>query len=363
METLEHLINLELAKLPLKFGNKFNSVSEFITDDNKSAEFIRNILKDDSFIHPDEKSPLHEVAKSRSRHSALTFLIGLVFKEFGGLYDSFEKTTKFGNEHISLKLWMMTALSHDKGYYSERLKSGIPAHKQRFTHKLLTDSYFYDNWQELEKYPKEIQNVLAYQYDDIITYDIASVGWRQDNKNDERVDHGILGGCIVFNDYINKLQKTTATSIEKELYSIKTCALTIAQHNMFKSANADDDKKYPNKPPILQSSSDFRISKNTPLLLFLSLIDTFECVKKFSKEENDAYVETLTVLKKIKLHVDTYSITVDYSELFDHIKNKKDNSLNQSKENYFDSIMTLNNWTVLQTASVLNTDTYRITIS
>ena len=125
MQSLENLINRELENLPKQFDNKFYKISEFITDDTKSAEFIRNILKDDTFIHPDEKSPMYEVAKSRSRHSALTFLIGLVFKEFGGLYDSFKATTQFGNEHISLKLWMMTALSHDKGYYSERLKKNV----------------------------------------------------------------------------------------------------------------------------------------------------------------------------------------------------------------------------------------------
>ena len=364
MQTLEYLIDLELLKLiqTFKLEEKFKHVSNFITDDNKSAEFIRSILDDDPFIHPDEQSPIYDVAKARSRHSALTFLIGLVFKKFGGLYDSFERTTIGGGKNINLKLWMMTALSHDKGYYSERLKKDVPAHLQKFTHTLLTDEYM-DDFRTLRWYSNDIQNVLAYTYADIDIYDMAALDFHTSRGDPERVDHGILGGCIVFDDYLNKLKKTQFTVIEKELYIIKTCALTIAQHNMFKSSTPEHDKNFPNKPSILQCSSEFRISKKTPLLLFLSLIDTFECIKKFSKEENDAHVETLTVLKKIKLHVDDYAITVDYSELFDHIKRKKNNNLNQSQQSYLNSIITLSDWTILKTTPISKTETYKITIN
>lgn len=364
MDTLENLINVELKELVQKFeiDVKYKHVSDFITRDEDSADFIRSVLDDETFKHPDETSPMHEVAKTRSRHSALIFLIGLVLKRFNGLYDSFAETTKFGGKNINLKLWMMTSLAHDKGYYSEKLKKSIPAHKQKFAHSLLTDTYSKE-FGVLDNYSSELQNVLAYTYEDIKTYDIASSDWRKNKDGTEKVDHGILGGCIVFNDYLNKLQNNKVKYMEKELFSIKTCALTIAQHNMFKSSSLEEDQKYPNKPPILQYTSDYRISTATPLLLFLALIDTFECVKRFSKEENSTSIQTLTILKKIKISVEKDSIFIDYSDLLNYIKQRNEDTLTKKKDDYLNSIKTLNNWTVLYANPNDTKTAYRITIN
>ena len=364
MQTLEYLINLELEELVLKFNlnKKFERVSDFITDDTQSAEFIRTILDDETFIHPDETSPIYEISKARSRHSTLTFLIGLVFKKFQGLYDAFGSTTRFGGENINLKLWMMTALSHDKGYYSERLKKSIPAHKQFFSHRLLVNEYR-DDFEILSRYLDNVKNVLAYDYDEIKTYDIASVNWRQNDDGDEKVDHGILGGHIVFNNYLNKLLKTRYTVVEKELYSIKTCALTIVQHNMFKSATLEEDKKYPNKPERLRYGGDGKITSETPLLLFLSLIDTFECVKKFSKKDNDRSINTLTILQKIRICVDEDFISIDYSDLFNYIEGRKQKDLIVQKNSYITSIIGLETWTVLKSKFDQRTNICKITLA
>ena len=118
---------------------------------------------------------------------------------------------------------------------------------------------------------------------------------------------------------------------------------------MFKSDTIEQDKKFPNKPRVLQSSSNFRISNHTPLLLFLSLIDTFECVKKFGKENNNKNVKALTILINIYISVYKNTIVIDYSKLFNYIHDKNNGSLEQSIKSYCESLMGLETWTVMST--------------
>ena len=51
MKTLTELINCVLEKLCLKYDlpDTYCKIDNFISDDDKSAEFIRKILLDDSF--------------------------------------------------------------------------------------------------------------------------------------------------------------------------------------------------------------------------------------------------------------------------------------------------------------------------
>ena len=64
------------------------------------------------------------------------------------------------------------------------------------------------------------------------------------------------------------------------------------------------------------SDSDFVIESSHTLLLLLSLVDTIECVKKYSKQENgDKYLQSITVLKNIMVDVSADELVVDYSKL------------------------------------------------
>lgn len=74
--SLKDLIELELKKI--KLPSEFQSLEQFVTDGKKSAAFIRAISSDETFIIPENNYELYEVAEMRARHSAVTFLVGLL---------------------------------------------------------------------------------------------------------------------------------------------------------------------------------------------------------------------------------------------------------------------------------------------
>ena len=361
MKTLEEWINKELDefyKNNTDLSEQYPRIQEVIKDDTQSVAFIRAVLNDDSFGQPEEDSPLFNVTRARARHSVLTFFIGLVFapfendklfSRFSGIYNATDDPT------LGFSLWLNVSLNHDKGYYDDRIFKLSDKVKSKYD--LLTDDYP-GALQSLNQYSKRFPGAMAYSYADILQYEKAAMafhvkqkaGEKKSEKKQEMVDHGILGGRLVFDRQVRDALKAKEPPRAKQLLQIKTCALTIAQHNMFKSATKEDDAAFPNKPPTLRHTSKFKISPKTPLLLFLSLIDTFECVKKFSKSENDFYLQTLTVLSKIKLSIDEHEIRIDYSELHDHILSKRNDALIEKMDQYFDGMKTLGEWTDFATS-------------
>ena len=139
---------------------------------------------------------------------------------------------------------------------------------------------------------------------------------------------------------------------DSELPIIKACSLAVAQHNIFKSSNKERDKEYKKYDlNTLLSTSTFKIRHEKALLLFLSLIDTIECVKKFSQsQKSNRYLETLTTLKSIKLSVSEHEILLDLSELSKRINEKYDFELNNMFDNYINALRTINTWTEIKIA-------------
>ena len=89
----------------------------------------------------------------------------------------------------------------------------------------------------------------------------------------------------------------------------------------------------------------------------MSLVDTIECVKKFSKSQNKAkYLETLTTLKQIKIVVTETQIFVDLSGLSKEIKKKKNDDLDKAFISYKKALRGFDNWTVLSAESNLGND-------
>lgn len=352
MKTLIEWINKELDEFYKNYtdlSEQYPRIQEVIKDDAQSAAFIRAVLNDDSFGQPEEDSPLFNVTRARARHSVLTFFIGLVFapfenanlfSRFSGIYNATDDPT------LGFSLWLNGSLYHDKGYYDDCIFK--LSDKVKLEYDLLTDDYP-EPLQSLNQYSKRFPGAMAYSYADILQYEKAAIAFhvkqKAGEKKREMVDHGILGGRLVFDRQVRDALKAKEPHRAKQLWQIKTCALTIAQHNMFKSVTKEDDAAFPNKPPTLRHTSKFKISPKTPLLLFLSLIDTFECVKRFSKSENDFYLQTLTVLSKIKLSIDEHEVRIDYSELRDHILGKRNDALKEKMDQYFDGMKTLDKWT------------------
>lgn len=357
MKTLEEWIDKELDefyKNNVALSEQYRCIQEVIKDDAQSVAFIRAVLNDDSFGQPAEDSPLFNVTQARARHSVLTFFIGLVFAPFENdrLFSCFPGIYNAKDDRVlGFSLWLIGSLYHDKGYFDERIFE--PSDKVKSKYDLLTDDYP-EPLQSLNQYSERFPGAMAYSYADILQYEKAAIAYHGKQKTGEKmremVDHGILGGRLVFDRQVRDALKAKEPPLAKQLWQIKTCALTIAQHNMFKSVTKEDDAQFPNKPPILQHTSPFKISPKTPLLLFLSLIDTFECVKRFSKSENDFYLQTLTVLSKIKLSIDEHRIRIDYSELRDHILGKRNGALIEKMDQYFDGMKTLGEWTDFATS-------------
>lgn len=338
-KTLKELMDDELAQMELP--PEYRTLELFINDGKKSAKFIRYLLKDDSYNIPNDDSPLYEVAESRARHSAVTFLMGLAFRRFGDLFVQIPSIINYDAEHAR-NMWLKTSLYHDKAYSSTYLKDTTLDIQKKFLPFLLTDEH-QRNLSSLDQFSYRYPGTLAYTYEEILNYDKYAIEYHQSKNNeDEKRDHGVLGGVMMFSDLAKKAEKSGRLN---ELPVIKACSLAVAQHNIFKSPNKDHDKKYHNLNKLLSTSS-FQITSDQPLLLFLSLIDTIECVKKLSKGQNsDKYLKTLTVLKSINVSVQADSIEIDYSALKKEVFAKKDKELIETFDSYLKTVSTLNTWT------------------
>lgn len=314
MNSLYDLINNELAWLKKNGYTQYDSLDLFITSDERSAEFISSLTGSFKFETPAEDSQLYQIARGRARHSAITFLTGLVFREFAGLFNKIDDILK--KDNTAFKLWLMTSLNHDRGYTSEYITQGDLDYKTKFKYYLLSGKC--EGVEALEGYDDKYPESLAYTYQEIKQYDKYARTYHKKDSDGRRLDHGILGGIILFHTLIQKYLKSKSSQQNNiEPLVIKTSALTIAQHNIFKSCDPKCDKAYlQHHLERLVSDSDFVIESSHTLLLLLSLVDTIECVKKYSKQENgDKYLQSITVLKNIMVDVSADELVVDYSKL------------------------------------------------
>lgn len=351
-KSLYKLMDEELHKLNI--SSEFQSIDDFIGNDSTCAAFIRAILNDDEYEIPDQNSDIYEFAKTRAQHSVITFLIGLIFSKFAGIAADIMETMSFisSNEKNAqlnfLRPWLITSLYHDKGYYSEHLKNSKLDYRKTFKYYLFTDIYSEPELELFAGFSELHKDIFAHTYDQMLSYDQYARNYHTSEKNaGERLDHGILGGIIVFNDLVRKALKIQKENIDLRL--AKACCLTIAQHNIFKSDSAERDKEYPDELFYLYHDSPFRIRTDTPLLLFLCLVDTFESVKKFSKGENEkTFLQTKTVLSSIYVTVSEDTIVVDYSKLHEKVNEKNSSKFSQIYDSYHNGVMSLHNWTAFE---------------
>ncbi len=353
MKSLYDLINEELVWLAKNKYTKYDNLDLFITDDKKSADFINSLTESFEYETPDNDSQLYQIAIGRARHSAITFLTGLVFKKFLGIYDDINNI--LGQPDTAFKLWLMTSLNHDRGYTSAYITQGELDYNKKFKYYLLSRNYA--DIPLLDEYDNKYPNSLAYTYQEINGYDRYARLYHKNDSDGRRLDHGILGGMLLFNTLINKHIKSPQNSIDPLI--IKTSSLAIAQHNIFKSSGEKSDKKYIDHGLArLVSTSNFVIEQNCALLLLLSLVDTIECVKNYSKKENEKNsMHTTTVLKNIMVDVFENEIVIDYSKLSEkEITTRGNNDICKS---VVKNIIDLKKWTCFN----VDNQKYTITVS
>ena len=350
MQLMEHI---ESAFNKISITTHFTSVKEIIASDDNSAEFIREVLHDENYTALEHDNPMFEFAKSRAQHSVLTFFIGLAFLDFCDFRRDIAKDVlNSDNEEDVISLWMLTALYHDWAYHSDDLrKMDLDFHKI-IKYDLLTDDYKEVSWlQALQSFSSIHPHILAFTYDEIRAYDQYARRYHAERPDDtEKVDHGILSGIKIFDRLVKRIgaeisKGSNTASIQTRLLHSKIACLTIAQHNFFRSDNAMTDKKYGIALRKLHSTSDFKISMDTPLLLLLSLVDTFECIKRFGQAKNVRnYLQKNTILESIELCVSPEIISIDYSNLSTKIQ-KKDIILQECFTNYIGCLNSIGTWT------------------
>ena len=280
-------------------------ILDFISNDKECVEFMNNQLDTDMFTLHEEDEDLYKLAQNRARHSVITYLLGLVLAPFGNIID----IKRDG------QLWLKLSMYHDYGYFSKYVKDSTHDLRTDVKYYLLDDCYEKE-LQVLNNWFTKHSEDFAFAYKEIEDYFEYSRNFHAEREKDkEKVDHGVLGGVLVFQMLASKLLKSEKIN-KSELYNIKTFCLAIAQHNMYR-INGDNKKLAKGlRLEKLYEENSFRISRDTPLLLFLSLIDTVECVKKFSQSENDSkYFQTETTLKNLKLSVSEERIILDFSDL------------------------------------------------
>ena len=127
----------------------------------------------------------------------------------------------------------------------------------------------------------------------------------------------------------------------------KIACYTAAVHNIFKSPSKNSDVQYKEFGlNHLLSTSKKRILKRNKLLMLLSLIDTIECTKRFSKKENaECYLQQKTILKNVCVETSDGKLIIDYSNLYKHIKSRASEELIDAFNRHIYSVKNLNTWT------------------
>lgn len=355
MKSLAEMMDEQLNRLTNAV--EYKTIKEFITNDSKSSGFITAMSDGLSFEMPKEGTSLYTVAQTRARHSAITFLMGMVFRKFGGIYDEIGSFLyNRGDYDDKLEMWLMASLNHDRAYTSELITNPAIILNKKFRYDVLSDGKPETvTFAEFESASSDYSRALAYSYDTIRGYDRYSRQYHtmrsEEGDEVERVDHGILGAYITYNELMKRALKANLIDGAKhEMF--KASSLAIAQHNMYKSPDKITDLFYEEAGNLeqLYSTSSYKISMKTPLLLLLCIVDTIECVKRFSKGENPkASLQSLTVLSNINADVSATTIHLDFSNLKKEIQAKKNSDLMKELSKHLHGIVSLKEWTCIST--------------
>ena len=363
LRPLMELMNEALAAT----GGPYASVDEFITDGEKSQTFINDLMQENTSRHFSRKaeiglSKVYRYSQERARHIAISFLFGMVLSEFCSFYASLPEVLNRENENAQMKaalsqrMWLITSLSHDNGYALDALSDRNLDFTTKYKRFLLTDDYNDPQMSSIAQFSQNYPKVFAHDYEQIRAYNDYIRKYKKWAPDHELNDHGILGGVDMFNHLTRNMQKLNDHDRYQELTLIKACCLTVAQHNIFKSPEIDSDGFYSEfNLDHLLSTSNFRITRETPLLLFLCLVDTIECMKRFSKgATKGSYLQVTTILEKIYLYVDKDQIVLDFSRLKKYIDEKDKSVTDDAKklastyDKYLNALTSFHTWTVFK---------------
>ena len=346
---LEEIYNENLHSFKINHNlSKADKFEDLIGDDKKCVRLIdvlSNIKDGDNIRSIDNVANLN-----RASHIVVTWLLGIglarVFR-----FDEFVKG--FGKLYFE-QLWLQSTMLHDYGYFRDEIKEAIQISELTKEYDLLTDLYVDSDLNCLNgmSVKLEFEHFFSYTYSEIKNY----YRYRQDYyssispRGDEVSDHGIVGGCIAFKNFCKKLKKDKKRGLAPSsvISSIQKIACIIsASHNIYKSSLKTDKIYVRYSLDKLTSESPVRVTRKNPLLLLLSLVDTIECTKRFSKKENaKEYLIQSTTLKYVDIEVCNGAAIIDFTRLESYLVNER-KSLNMREKlvSHIDAIKSIDDWT------------------
>lgn len=364
--SLKELFEEQLDSLPFS-SSGYQSIDEVLSSDQKAIEFINHVLYLDRNVYDVQIDTQKLICKERAKHSVISFLFGLCVGDFcellGNCSHIFDMENRrfidINEPYINYKLWMMTSANHDYGYYSKYIHSDLEfselIRKLKIKHNVLEVKPsilgMIDTRFERERVMKNSSNKIIDYYD-------YARRFHKEREDYEIVDHGILGGLLIYDRIINQILEDNPM-IANYLYdsnnycdsgvyfnnvaSYKAGCLTICQHNFFKSKDSVSDELYGEQLRHLWHDRGYYIDKKHPLLLFLSLIDTIEHKKRFSTK--NAWLRTNTLLEKVKLSVDKSLLIIDYSELYAYLDKNLMQKHIKVLNDHINGVCNLETWT------------------
>ena len=300
-------------------------ISSIINNKEECKKYINRLLNMfGHFIY--YKKYLPEEYDYRIKHILFSFGLGLVFADFADLTKKIGERYWIDNKIKDnfLYVWLTVCLYHDFGYYVDHKKYSNISNLSNIINSLECNIFMSG---AISRYSPELYHKY---YADRYKANKA-------NGDFEIGDHGILGGIVLY-DLINR-----ESSCEYCYFDENLC-FCIMEHNIWKQK-----KDYPLFSPYhwIDKSNFVKIdSQKEPLLFLLSLVDTIEPTKKFSKykdTESSSYKSIFpkTIAKNIKIDVTNKSITINGNELVNVLK-KRDKSLKIN--DWIEPIKNLSDW-------------------
>ena len=259
---------------------------------------------------------------SRSEHTYIVFLLGyLVYTKLEDSQKNYFKNNHYENpkKHFQL-IWFLTSIVHDIFFDIEQKKEceefkDLNYELDSVKNKFSIENCLLSNLQYCAKLDKKFETFLG----------ILGKYYKYRYCHDDRIDHGIVSGLVIFDLLVkHRIKKSsTSTSYWKEeldkLYF--EAGLSIASHNIWSSDSKLKDKNYKDYGlEILVNSSKKSIFpikfSEMPFLFLLGLVDTIEPTKTF---RNRSVFEILNSLD--------INVTKNYLKL----RNSKDSKLNFSE--------------------------------
>ena len=360
MKSIYELIKETPASFYLLTKSRFNRLDDLLEDAYECYRVIEKCLD----VRTKFKPAFNE---QRARHVVLTFLLGECFGVFDGLFDDLNQLGVINNEY----LWLYTSLAHDYGYFCSEIKSDAELDSFEKEYPLLSDQIHSTKFEIIKDFSARYPSYFTYTYEQIRSYYEYA---RYFHKNDacEKIDHGIVGACLVFHQVctywdkhgydhsIRRGVRKIGDMVIDEQYDLlmyKAACVAVASHNIFKSPSMDYDPKYKLfNLDFLLSDSTFKIERSNALLLLMALVDTIECTKRFDTDNKDGFVLKPTrILQSINAEVSEKKIYIDFSGLV-RLKKRcwgEEKYISQIKR-HVNGVKGLEFWTCLKTKQYCN---------